>query len=108
MCQPFFIFDLMLRSTHVTIFLLAILVMSACEQKENAKPAVYEGPMTEGEDVQLLYVEKEALKLKVIAKRIQEFASGDREFPEGLYMEFYDETGKVGSTLKANHAFYFK
>jgi LPS export ABC transporter protein LptC len=64
--------------------------------------------MTEGEDVQLLYVEKEALKLKVIAKRIQEFASGDREFPEGLYMEFYDETGKVGSTLKANHAFYFK
>ena len=63
--------------------------------------------MTQGEDVELFYVEKEVLKLKVITPKIQEFATGDREFPEGLYMEFYDETGKISSTLKANHAYFF-
>lgn len=97
----------MLRSARrITLFVIA-LVLSSCEQKENPKPATYEGPMTEGEDVELLYVEKDVLQFKVIADKIQEFATGDREFPEGLYMEFYDQQGKVSSTLKANHAYYF-
>jgi LPS export ABC transporter protein LptC len=87
---------------------LIFCLLASCETRENAKPAVYEGPITEGEQVQLLYVEHDVLKLKVNAKKIQEFVSGDREFPEGLYMEFYDETGKITSTLKANHAYYFE
>jgi LPS export ABC transporter protein LptC len=86
---------------------VASLLGSGCETAENTKPVVYEGPMSEGDDVELLYVEKDVLKLKVSAKKIQEFANGDREFPDGLYMEFYDETGKISSTLKANHAYYF-
>lgn len=97
----------MFRLTYLSIATFVLLLQSACEQKENAKPATYEGPITQGEDVELFYVEKEVLKLKVITKKIQEFATGDREFPEGLYMEFYDESGKVSSTLKANHAYFF-
>jgi LPS export ABC transporter protein LptC len=85
-----------------------LIVTTSCETRENAKPAVFEGPITEGENVELLYVEKDVLKLKVNAKKIHEFATGDREFPEGLYMEFYNETGKVTSTLKANHAYFFE
>jgi len=97
----------MSRLVYGSIFIMILLAQGACEQKEHAKPETYEGPITQGEDVELLYVEKEALKLKVITKKIQEFATGDREFPEGLYMEFYDESGKISSTLKANHAYFF-
>ena len=87
---------------------IVVVVLASCETRENAKPTVYEGPITEGENVELLYVEKDVLKLKVNAIKIQEFATGDREFPEGLQMEFYDEAGKITSTLKANHAYYFQ
>ena len=96
-----------MRCTTIILFALSAIVGSGCEPTENTKPLVYEGPMSEGDNVELLYVEKDILKLKVTAKKIQEFASGDREFPEGLYMEFYDENGKISSTLKANHAYYF-
>ena len=46
--------------------------------------------------------------MKLRAKIVQEYPNGDREFPEGLYVEFYDATGTLESTLEANHAFYFK
>src|SRR5689334_5623092 len=96
-----------MRQITLTLILATSLTWIGCNPRENPKPVVYDGPITEGENVELLYVEKDALKLKVTAKKIQEFPSGDREFPEGVYMEFYDETGKVSSTLKANHAYYF-
>ena len=95
-------------STRVQSFLIFLAAaLASCEPVENTKPATYEGPMTQGEDVELFYVEKEVLKMKIITPKIQEFATGDREFPEGLYMEFYDEAGKISSTLKANHAYFF-
>lgn len=56
----------------------------------------------------MLYTEKDHLKAKMKAKKILEFKTGDREFPEGIYLEFFDEKGNISSTLKANHAFYFK
>jgi len=54
------------------------------------------------------YTEKEKVKVILQAKKANEFQTGDREFPEGIYLEFYDETGKITSTLKANTAYYFK
>lgn len=46
--------------------------------------------------------------MKVIAAMVYEFENGDREFPKGLYIEFYNEFGKLESTLRANEAKFFK
>jgi len=48
------------------------------------------------------------VKVKMLADLLYEFENGDREFPNGVYMEFFDESGKLESTLQANHAFFFK
>lgn len=64
--------------------------------------------MREAENVEMLYTEKQLLKVKMQAPKIFELQNGDRDFPEGLYLEFYDEAGKLSSTLRANSAFYFK
>ena len=56
----------------------------------------------------MLYTEKQTIKVKLQAKKIFEFPNGDREFPEGLYLEFYNEVGVLTSTLQANSAFFFK
>ena len=79
-----------------------------CSSQETTVPVVYEGPISEGDEIFMQHTEKEKIKLVLRAKRYLEFQNGDREFPEGIYIEFYDDNGKLTSTLKANHAFYFK
>jgi len=81
---------------------------TSCDRKENPNPVNYSGPMREAENVTMLYAEKDVLKMRMTGKRVLEFENGDREFPEGLLLEFFDETGKLTSTLVANHAFFFK
>jgi LPS export ABC transporter protein LptC len=90
------------------ILFIALLFLAGCHKKEVPAPVEYSGPLSEMEDVDFLYAETDRVKVKMKAKKILEFKNGDREFPEGLYMEFYDEHGILSSTLKANHAFYFK
>jgi LPS export ABC transporter protein LptC len=86
--------------------MLAVLI--SCRQKEAAKPVEYTGPLREAAGVEMLYSEKDRVKVKMQAKKILEFKNGDQEFPEGLYLEFFNELGVMSSTLKANQAFYFK
>jgi len=93
----------------IPIFLISsILALASCTQKENPDPVSYSGPMREGDNVTMLYAEKDMLKMKLIGKRVLEFENGDREFPEGLFIEFYNEQGKLSSTLAANHAYFFR
>lgn len=56
----------------------------------------------------MFYNEKDRVKVRLQTPRILEMQNGDREFPEGLDMEFFDEAGKLSSTLRANYAYYYK
>ncbi len=87
---------------------LPLVFLSTCTSKEKPKPVIYSGPLRQAENVTMHYAEKEKVKVILQAKTFNEFQAGDREFPEGIYLEFYDETGKMTSTLKANTAYYFK
>lgn len=90
-----------------TVYLL-LLICTACSQKENTQPKEYEGPLQEAEQIELLYTENEMIKVKMRAPLLYEFKNGDREFPKGVNLEFYDVMGKLSSTLRADHAYYFK
>ncbi len=85
-----------------------LLVIVGCTQKENTQPQEYEGPLQLAENVELFYTENQLIKVKMKAPLLYEFKTGDREFPKGIYLEFYDETGVLSSTLRADHAYYFK
>jgi len=89
-------------------FYLILFLVFGCAQKENTQPQEYEGPLQQAEHVELFYTENQAIKVKMKAPLLYEFKTGDREFPKGIYLEFYDETGKLSSTLKADQAYYFK
>ncbi len=95
----------MMRNLPAIVF---VLTLWACSPKPAGEPVEYRGPLREATNVDMLYAEKDRIKVKMIANRILEFKNGDQEFPEGLYLEFFDETGKMTSSLKANHAYYFK
>jgi LPS export ABC transporter protein LptC len=82
--------------------------MASCNKTEVKKAIEYTGPLSEAENVELYYSESDEVKIKMLAELVHEFKNGDREFPKGIYLEFYDEFGKIKSTLRANHAYFFK
>jgi LPS export ABC transporter protein LptC len=102
------IFDSILPVVNLRHWILLFFFLFSCDAKEKAKPIVYNGPLKQAENIFMHYTEKEKVKTILQAKKVNEFQNGDREFPEGIYMEFYDETGKMTSTLRANTAYYFK
>ncbi len=85
-----------------------LLVVAGCNTSEIKEPQEYAGPLQEAENVEMFYSENEQVKVKMKADLLYEFQNGDREFPKGVYIEFYNEFGRLESTLRANHAFYFK
>jgi LPS export ABC transporter protein LptC len=92
---------------QITILFLLVIALS-CGKGELAQPLEYTGPQSEGEKVELHYSENLIVRVRLLADVVFEFANGDREFPKGLYIEFFDETGVLESTLRANHAYYYK
>jgi LPS export ABC transporter protein LptC len=90
------------------IIICMLVAFSSCEKSDVKVPAEYTGPLREVENVELFHSENQIVKVKMVAPMLYEFQNGDQEFPKGLYVEFFDETGKLESTLRANHAYYFK
>jgi LPS export ABC transporter protein LptC len=90
------------------IVITGSLVFSGCDQKEIKEPVEYNGPLRIVENVELFYSENDRVKVKMLADLVHELKNGDREFPKGIYLEFFDEKGELESTLRANHAYYFK
>ncbi len=93
-----------------TIGLIAcsVCLLASCNGNEVKEPVEYNGPLRKIEKAETYYTEKNTIKVKMLADEVFEFENGDREFPKGLYLEFYDEFGKLESTLRANHAYFFK
>lgn len=91
-----------------TILILSIVTSCGNTDKELEELKPYEGPTEEMTDMILYRSESATVRIKMVTPKLQQFASGDREFPEGIYIEFYDEQGVMTTTLTANEAKYFK
>lgn len=89
---------------------LGVLIIISCGNPDQGIEEIpsYDGAIQQAEDMVLYHSENAKVKNKLVTSKFLEFANGDREFPEGLYFEFYDEEGNITSTLKANEAYYFK
>ncbi|MDH4057165.1 MAG: LPS export ABC transporter periplasmic protein LptC [Cyclobacteriaceae bacterium] len=83
-----------------------VLILQGCGKNEINQPLEYNGPQSEAEKVELHYSEDQVVKVLLQADLVHEFQSGDREFPKGIYIEFFDEQGVLSSKLRANHAYY--
>jgi LPS export ABC transporter protein LptC len=97
----------LLNARHLCA-LTILLSCFACSPPEVKEVQEYKGPLREVLNMELLYSETNQVKVKMKAAVVNEFINGDREFPKGIYIEFFDVAGNLESTLKANHAFYFK
>lgn len=65
-------------------------------------------PLKKGKNVQLIYSEKAAVKIKVSAPKMEEYASENPylEMSEGIEVIFFDSLKQVNTTLTANYAIH--
>lgn len=68
----------------------------------------YTGPVIELGPAITYYSDSAKVKMRMEAPRQLEFIGGDREFPEGLFLEFFNAEGNPTSTLKADYCYYTK
>lgn len=93
-----------MRMFRVGVYIGVLTSLLACEDSARtlAERPLYDGPVMELENVETLYSDSARLQLRLTAPLQQEFESGDREFPKGVDVAFYDEQQVLESTLRAD------
>lgn len=66
----------------------------------------YEGPMMRIDSVNTLITDSSKIVLRLQAPIEESFENGDREWKEGLFLQYYDKFGEVSSTFKSNHTYF--
>lgn len=85
----------------------SLLVFCACSVQEDVKIfAPYEGPLAEIHNVESLFSDSAIVRVKMKSPLQYELQNNDREFPKGVFLEFYDIKGNVETTLESNYALY--
>jgi LPS export ABC transporter protein LptC len=96
---------------RINVFIITLVfILFGCEDEGKRKTEIleYDGPFQEAQDLDMLYSESAQVKTRLKARKLWEYENGDREFPEGIYIEFYDEEGNISSTLRADEAYFYK
>lgn len=93
---------------HITFFPIFLLTAYSCSDTRSVDDlTLYEGPVLELTDIESYYSDSAVVRIKLVAPKQLEFENNDSEFPEGLYLEFYDKNGVISSTLEANYAYKY-
>jgi len=70
--------------------------------------AEYMGPMQEATNIEILHSDSSVVIIKITASRQFIYLNGNYEYPNGIYIEFYNEDGSLSTTLQGNKGFYDK
>lgn len=91
------------------LMLLWPVVLLSCTKDESARQVVmYNGPVMEVDNVETNYTDSSVLRIKLKAPKQLELQSGNREFPNGVWVQFYNEQGKKNAQLTANSGTFYK
>ncbi len=98
------------RNFFVLLLSTGITLLSSCTEQNEAKKVFeeFEGPMIEATKVEMIFSDSAMIKVKAKAPLQLEYQSGDMDFPEGLYIEFFNDKKEKYAYIKANNAYYFK
>lgn len=94
---------------RLTLLLIACFAIASCRPDADPEAIlVYEGPINEAFMVNLVQSDSAVLRTRLKAPHQLDFADGDMEFPEGIEIEFFDEQGRLETTMRADRGYYDK
>ena len=68
----------------------------------------YTGPIGEVLNATIFYSDSAKVKMRMNTPKLYNYGNGDSEYPEGLFMEFFDNEGNLTSSLEADYCYYTK
>ncbi|MGB3849215.1 MAG: LPS export ABC transporter periplasmic protein LptC [Tunicatimonas sp.] len=85
-----------------------LLLAASCRDEQTSAEEFkeYEGPTLEVTDAEFLFSDSAVVKNKITAQRQLQYANGNLDFPEGIYIESYGDGGAVTSTIVADRGSY--
>jgi LPS export ABC transporter protein LptC len=99
---------------YLFLCIVSIGAIQSCNTEEEKKKEAlvnkpFDGPMMKIDTVTTYYSEQAEIRIKLEAPQQWEYQNGDRKFPKGVYIQFYEKGKSVkASYLKSNWAFYSK
>lgn len=98
---------------HLGRFLLAVSVLTllnfGCnDRKELVDQELYAGPLSSLDSINTLLSDSGKLVMHMMADRQNNYENGDKEWPEGLFLESYGDDGSSETVFKANYVYYFR
>ena len=94
----------------ILFFPLLGLFLFSCERDVSNLEEIeaYEGPWLTSHNITTRYSDSAIVRVIVQAKTQFQFENGDAEYPEGLFMTFYDKEGGKTNTLTSGRGFFTK
>ncbi|MFT6939259.1 MAG: LPS export ABC transporter protein LptC [Cyclobacteriaceae bacterium] len=87
--------------------ILTYLFLPACgNHQELLSQEVYDGPSMEMTDVATMMSDSGRQALKLLAPLQRDYDNGDRDYPSGLYLEYYGKEETPICTFKSNAAIF--
>lgn len=91
------------------LILWVVVLLLACDQrKELVDQPLYEGPNSIMDSIQTILSDSGQFVMRIKAPRQNDFEGGDREWPDGVFVEYFDDKGNVTTFFKANYVYYTK
>jgi len=102
-----------LKSIIILAIAGIIMLFVSCEhssiEKVNAITSELNAPSVSVSNTEIIYSKNARIEARIQSKQINRYIDVEEpytEFPEGLYVEFYDSLQKVSSFIKANYCIY--
>lgn len=97
------------KTTLIVICLLGLFIACTEDSQSPDDFKEFEGPIMEATDVELFHSDSAIIVIKLTAARQLQFESLDQEFPEGIYIEFFEKKDETKSaSIIAKHGYYEK
>ena len=90
----------------VSIGVLAIFALMCDQRKELVDAPQYDGPLSSMDSAITLLSDSGIVIMKMKADVQNNFENGDREWPNGFYIEWLNKRGQVTSYFSANYVYF--
>jgi len=92
----------------IGLILLCMAILGCDINGQNvATQEIYEGPSIEMDNIDMQISDSTILKVRLLAKKQLIFDDDNREFPDGILLEFYNDFGLLTSKLIAQKGYYY-
>ena len=85
---------------------LGLSICSCSNRKDLVDQQLYEGPLSSMDSINTLVSDSAKLVMHMKSPRQNDFENGDIEWPNGLFLESYGETGESKTTFQANFVYF--